>query len=63
MDLAENALFKSYGVTYLPIPHSTVPDELSIDKGDSNGLFLRRRLCTFSDSSSKSTDLSLFVVK
>ena len=45
LHVAENALFKSYGIICLP-PHSTVPDELSMNRSDSGGLFLRQSLVT-----------------
>ena len=45
MDLAKNALFKSYGVICLSSPPSTVPDELSMNRSDSDGFFLR--VCMF----------------
>ena len=38
VDLAENALFKSYLLT---ITASTIPDKLSMDKCGSDGFFLR----------------------
>ena len=63
MDLAENALFKSYGVICLLLLRFTVPDELSMNRSDSDGFFLSRRLRKFSDSSGKTTDSSLFVEK
>ena len=47
MDLAENALFKSYGIICLPsasLP-STVPDELSMNRSDSNGFFFLDKEC------------------
>ena len=40
MDLAENALFKSYGAIYLPSLPSTIPDKLSMNRSDSDGFFL-----------------------
>ena len=46
-----------------PLPRSTVPDELSMNRSDSNGFVLRQRICTLSESSSKITDLSLVFVK
>ena len=55
MDSAENALFKNYDVICLPLQHSTVPDELSMNRSDSDGFFLRRRVCMFRDSSGKTT--------
>ena len=63
VDLAKNALFKSYGVICLPLPRSTVSDQLSMNRSNSDGFFLRRSLRTFSDSSGKMTDSSLFVEK
>ena len=61
--LAKNALFKSYGAICLRSPSSTVPDELSINRSDSDGFFLRRRVCMFSDGSHKTTDTWVVVVK
>ena len=45
MDFAENALFKSSGIicqTQLPF---SLPDELSMDKRDSDGFFSTRLVC------------------
>ena len=58
--LAENALFTSYDEIYLPLLPSTLPEELSMDRRNSSEFFLRRRVCTLSDSFCRTTDLSLF---
>ena len=50
VDFAKNTLFKGYGVTCIPPLPSTLPKELSMDRRNSSELFLRRRVCTLSDS-------------
>ena len=62
MDFTENASFKSYGVICLPPLPSTLPEELSMDRRNSSELFLRRRVCTLSDSFCRTTESSLFSV-
>ena len=62
MDFTKNASFKSYDVICLPLLPSTLPEELSMDRRNSSGFFLRRRVCTLSDSFCRTTDLSLFSV-
>ena len=52
-----------YGVIYLPPLLSTLPDELSTDVRNSSGFFSRRRVRTFNDGFSKTTDSSLFSAK
>ena len=37
-----------------------IPEELSMDRRNSSELFLRRRVCTLSDSFCRTTDSSLF---
>ena len=62
VDFVENALFKSSADIYwLPLPSSLL-DELSMDKRDSDGFFSNRIVCRTSDSSHNSTDLSLVEV-
>jgi hypothetical protein len=39
VDLAENAVFKSFGVICRPPPPSSLSDELLMNKTDSNGFF------------------------
>ena len=56
---AENALFKSYGVIYWSLPPSLLPNDVSIDKRDSNNFFSTQRVCVSSDSSKNTTDSSL----
>ena len=54
MDFAENASFKSSGVTArLPF---LLSDELSVDRRDSEGFFSTRLVGRFSDSSYNTTD-------
>ena len=60
---AENALFKSYGVIYLPWLPSTLPDELSMDIRNSSRFLSRQRVSTFNNSFCKITDSSLFSPK
>ena len=60
---AENALFKSYGVIYLPWLPSTLPDELSTDIRNSSRFLSRQRVSTFNNSFCKITDSSLFSPK
>ena len=60
---AENALFKSYGVVYLPRLPSTLPDELLTDVRKSSGFLSRRIVSTFNDGFCKTTDSSLFSAK
>ena len=57
---AENALFKSYGVIYLPWLPSTLPDA---DIRNSNRFLSRQRVSTFNNSFCKITDSSLFSPK
>ena len=63
MPLAENALFKSHGVIYLPPLLSTLPDELSTDVRNGSGFLSRQRVSTFNDGFCKTTDSSLFSTK
>ena len=62
VDFAKNASFKSYGVICLPPLPSTLPEELSMDRRNNSEFFLRRRVCTLSDSFCRTTDSSLFSV-
>ena len=55
---AENASFKSYGIIYWPLPPSSLPKDISMDKKDSNNFFSTRRVCTSSNSSQYTTDSS-----
>ena len=48
MDLAKNALL------------STVPDELSMNRSDSDRFFLKQRVCMFSNGSHKTTDTLVY---
>ncbi len=57
VDLAENASIKSSGV----ICWSPPPSSLSMDKRDSNGFFLTRRVFMASDRSKKITGSSVIV--
>ena len=41
VDFAEIVLFKSYGIICLPLLCFTVPDELLMNRSDSDGFFLR----------------------
>ena len=50
MDLAKNASFKSSGVICWPPLPSSLPEDLSVDKRDSDGFFSTQRVCTLSDS-------------
>ena len=50
MAFAENALFKSYGVIYLPWLPSTLPDELSTDIRNSSRFLSRQRVSAFNSS-------------
>ena len=59
----ENALFKSYGVIYLPWLSSTLPDKLSTDIRNSSRFLSRQRVSTFNNSFCKITDSSLFSPK
>ena len=62
VDFIENALFKSSGeICWSPLPSSLL-DELSMDKRDSNGFFSRRLACRTNDRSYNSTDSSLVTV-
>ena len=63
VDFAKNASFKSYGVICLPPLPSTLSGKLSMDRRNSSEFFLRRRVCTLSDSFCRTTDSSLFSVK
>ena len=57
----ENALFKSSGdICWPPLPSSLL-DELSMYKRDSDGFFSRRLVCRYSDSSYNLTDLTLVI--
>ena len=62
MAFAENASFKSSGVICLPPLPSTLLEELLMDRRNSSEFFLRRRVCTLSDSFCRTTDLSQFSV-
>lgn len=56
---------KSYGVICLPPLPSMLPEELPMDRRNSSNsskFFLRRRVCTLSDSFCRMTDLSQFTV-
>ena len=55
MDFAKNASFKSYGIICLPPLPSTLPEELSMDRRNSNEFILRRRVCTLNDSFCRTT--------
>ena len=57
----ENALFKNYGVIYLPPLPSMLPDELLADVRNSIGFLSRLRIstCTFNDGFYKTTDSSV----
>jgi hypothetical protein len=61
VNLAENAPFTSSGIICWSPPPSSLPDELSMDKIDSNGFLSTRRLCTARDRSNKTTGSSLVV--
>ena len=64
VDFVENTLFKSSGEScWLPLPSSLL-NELSMDKRDSNGFFLRRLACRTNNRSYtfNSTDSSLVTV-
>ena len=53
MAFTENASFKSSGVIcWSPLP-SSLPDELSMDKRDSNGFFSTRMVCMDTTGSSQ----------
>ena len=59
----ENALFKSSGdICWSPLPSSLL-DQLSVDKRDSNGFFSSRLVCRTRDSSYNSTDPSRYRVQ
>ena len=62
VEFVENTLFKSSGnICWPPLPSSLL-DELSMDKIDSDGSFSRRLVCRSSDRSYNSTYLSLVIV-
>ena len=62
VDFFENTLLRSSGdICCAPLPSSLL-DELSVNKTDSDDFFSRRLLCSSSDSSYKSTDSSLDTV-
>jgi hypothetical protein len=61
VDLAENAPFKSSGVICWSPPPSSLPEELSMNKRDSNRFFSTRRLCMARDRSNNMTGSSLIV--
>ena len=62
VDFVENTLFNSSGeICWSPLPSSLL-DELSMDKRDSDGFFSRRLACRTNDRSYNSTDSSLVTV-
>ena len=62
VDFVETTLFKSSGETcWSPLP-SLLLEELSMDKRDSDGFFLRRLGCRTNDRSYNSNDSSLVTV-
>ena len=63
MGFAKNALFKSYGVIYLPKLPSTLSDKFSTDARNSSGFLSRQRVSTFNDGFCRTTDSSLFSAK
>ena len=56
---AENASFKSYGVIFWSLPPSSLPNDILMDKRDSNNFFSTREVCMYSDSSQNTTASSL----
>jgi hypothetical protein len=56
VDLPEKALFPSSGVICVQLLPSMLPGEFSMERMNISGLFLRYRVCSFSDSCYNSID-------
>ena len=56
---AENALFKTFGMICRSPPPSLLPNDLSMDKRDSNNFFSTQRVCMSSGSPHNTTNSTL----
>ena len=62
MALAENASFNSFGIICQSPLFSSLPDELPMDRRDSDGFFSTKLVSRPSVSSYNTTDLSLITL-